>query len=90
MVSRVLLFWGALFVLAGLWLYAWAHPSPHAYIEVFLALPLLASGVLLCSIALLLERERFGWPGQVLGWVLFAGSILIIVSIIILLARGAM
>jgi hypothetical protein len=84
-----LLFWGALFVVAGVWLYAWAHPSPHAYIEVFLAVPLLASGVLLCSIALLLERGRFGWPGQVLGWTLFAGSLLIIVSIIVLLVRGA-
>jgi hypothetical protein len=87
-VFMLLLFWGVISTVAGLWLYKWAHPSPHGYIEVFLAAPLLALGGLLCSIALLVERRRFGWPVQALGWTLFAGSLVVIISIIALLARG--
>jgi len=88
--SLVVLVCGLVLAGAGIWMYNWAHPSPHGYIETVLAIPLLALGGVLISLALLAERKRFGWPWQVFAWILFGGSLLVVGSIIALLVWSAM
>lgn len=70
---------------AGAYIQVWAQPSPHGYIEMFFAWPLLSLGGLLVSIALLLKSRETGRVLRIVGWMLLFLSLLPLIIIASLL-----
>ena len=54
----------------GVFMFWQAHPSPHGYIELFLAMPTICLGLLFVAGSLLFAYEHINWPLRVLALVL--------------------
>lgn len=51
---------GLLLVGCGIVVFGWASPSPHGFIELFLAVPLMALGLLIAGIGLVISWHIIG------------------------------
>ena len=61
-------------LVGGLTLRADLSPSPHGYLEAFLAGPLILAGGLLSAISILLGGTKTAWYWRILGWCLLLAS----------------
>jgi hypothetical protein len=78
---RLLSWFGTGFLVGGCVLLLWATPSPHALIEVFIGLPLMAGGGVLLALAALLQDKSKHWLWRVTGWGLLVASGLVLVAL---------
>lgn len=62
-------------------------PSPHGYLELFVALPLLAAGVLVTGIAVLSGWRTLGWASRGLGVLLAVGGLAPLALLVYLFLR---
>jgi hypothetical protein len=66
----------------GAWVFSWASPSPHGYIEIFFAVPLMSIGGILAAVGLLISHRRLSRLMRILAWLLLIGSLAPITSVI--------
>jgi hypothetical protein len=64
---------GVVLVAVGVLAYRWFSPSPHGYLELFYAVPLMALGLLIMGLGL-----ASGW--RTIGWALKAVAVLLVVG----------
>ena len=63
--------WGIALLVAGIALYQFFSPSPHGYLEIFIAMPVFCLGLATCAVAFLISsfkapRRPGFWVGYVL------------------------
>lgn len=63
---------GVIAIVLGIVLYSIAHPSPHFYIELFFALPLMWLGSGMLALGIVLQGKPFPLVIRVVGWALLA------------------
>jgi hypothetical protein len=75
-VSWFLLGGGAAISGMGILLFAWASPSPHGYIELLIAVPIMGAGVGVMALAVLISSRRLPRSARILGWLLLLTSLI--------------
>lgn len=75
-------------VTAGVLLFRWFSPSPHGYLELFFAIPLIALGFLVVGVGLAIGWSTIGWALKaVAGLLILAGLVpLALVAYLFLIA----
>jgi hypothetical protein len=76
--SWFLLGGGAAILGMGLVLFVWASPSPHGYIELLVAVPLMSIGIGVMALALLFSSRRLPRPARVVAWLFLLASLALI------------
>jgi hypothetical protein len=78
---------GVAILCMGIAIFVWARPSPHGYIEIFLAVPTMSVGGAIAALALLMSSRRLSRPARIFAWLLLIGSLAPLASIAHLMAR---
>lgn len=78
---------GLLLAGSGALLFWLAQPSPHGYIEVFLALPLICLGLFFVSASLLFAYHKLHWSLKLVAVLLLAVAVYPLVNIALFLWR---
>lgn len=67
---------GLVVLTAGVLLYRWFSPSPHGYLELFFAIPLVALGLLVVGAGLAIGWSTIGWALKAIaGLLILAGLV---------------
>lgn len=86
MVIRWLLgVFGAACLVGGLGLRAYFSPSPHGYLEAFVAGPVILGGGLLLAISILLGGRKTAWYWRAVGWCLLLVSVGMLLALVMLI-----
>jgi hypothetical protein len=74
-------------ILLGIWLYSFFSPSPHGYLELFVALPVSCLGLACTGAAFLVDSPHHRVLRQTVGWglILAAASPLFIAVAVVLM-----